>query len=341
MKFSVAMCTYNGAAHLREQLESIAAQTRAPDELVVCDDASRDETTEIVREFSARASFPVRLQVNATNVGTTKNFEQAIRLCAGDLVALSDQDDVWEASKLARFEAVFAASPDVGLVFSDAELVSEDLQPLGCRLWERVGFDEGKRKLITRGRAVEVLLLGWLVTGATMALRARDRELALPIPTDLPMIHDGWLALMAATVARVAFIEEPLVKYRQHARQQIGAPEKKSAGDSDAGLDAHAVRVALRRANPYAEQMAIIAAVRRRLETQGAYFDASRALSTLDSLAAHLDARARLPRSLLARALWVLRELLTLRYHRHSKGIRSAAKDLLARGARGDAPASL
>jgi hypothetical protein len=333
MKFSVAMCTYNGAAYLREQLESIAAQTRTPDELVVCDDDSRDATAQIIREFAARAPFPVRLHINARNVGSTKNFEQAIRLCAGDLIALSDQDDVWEASKLARLEAIFAASPGVGLVFSDAALVSESLQPLGSRVWESVGFDRGKRKLVAQGRVLEVLLPGWTVTGATMALRARFRELALPIPTDLPLLHDGWIALMVATVTCVSCVEEPLVKYRQHVRQQVGAPEKRSAGETNAGLSARAMRDALRSANPYAPQMEIISAVRHRLATQGAGFDTTRTRSMLDSISAHLNARASLPQGMRARAPLVLRELLTLRYHRHSKGVRSAAKDLLARGA--------
>jgi glycosyltransferase involved in cell wall biosynthesis len=332
MKFSVAMCTYNGAAYLREQLESIAAQTRSPDELVVCDDDSRDATVPLIREFAARAPFPVRLHVNARNVGSTKNFEQAIRLCAGDLIALSDQDDVWETAKLARLEAIFAASPDVGLVFSDAALVSESLQPLGCRVWESVGFDKGKRKLIVQGRALEVLLPGWTVMGATMALRAKFRELALPIPTALPIIHDGWIALMVATVARVSFVEEPLVKYRQHARQQVGVPDNKLSSETDAGLSARAMREALRSVNPYAPQMEIISAVRQRLATQGAGFDTTRARTTLDSISAHLNARASLPKGMLARAHLVLRELLTLRYHRHSKGVRSAAKDLFMRG---------
>src|ERR687885_1327551 len=101
MKVSVAMCTYNGAAFLREQLQSLAAQARTPDELVVCDDASADATVRVVREFAAAAPFPVRLTVNERNLGSTKNFERAISLCAGDLVALSDQDDLWLPAKLA------------------------------------------------------------------------------------------------------------------------------------------------------------------------------------------------------------------------------------------------
>ena len=93
--FSVAMCTYNGARFLGAQLASVAAQARAPDELVVCDDRSTDETARVVEEFAAAAPFRVRLHVNERNLGTTRNFERAVSLCEGDLIALSDQDDVW------------------------------------------------------------------------------------------------------------------------------------------------------------------------------------------------------------------------------------------------------
>ena len=80
MKLSVAMCTYNGARYLQEQLESIAAQTRLPDELVVCDDCSSDGTRAILEEFKARVTFPVRLYFNEQNLRVWKNFEKAISL---------------------------------------------------------------------------------------------------------------------------------------------------------------------------------------------------------------------------------------------------------------------
>src|SRR5947208_14214106 len=101
---SVAMCTYNGERFLKEQLESLAAQTRQPDELVVCDDRSTDSTPHIVEAFARAAPFPVRLEVNDRCLGSTKNFEHAILRCTGALIALSDQDDVWHPEKLALQE---------------------------------------------------------------------------------------------------------------------------------------------------------------------------------------------------------------------------------------------
>src|ERR1700759_3102252 len=106
--FSVAMCPYNGARFVGEQLESIAAQTLAPSELVVCDDRSTDATVRLVESFPARGPFSVRLGVTEHTLGSKKIFERAVSLCRGELIALSDQDDVWLPGKLARLAAEFA-----------------------------------------------------------------------------------------------------------------------------------------------------------------------------------------------------------------------------------------
>src|SRR4029078_1399724 len=134
VRISVAMCTYNGAEFLPAQLESIFGQTRRPYEIVICDDVSTDETISLIPDT-------VVLHRNEENLGTVKNFEKAIGLCTGDVIALSDQDDVWRPDKLALIEGAFQKTPNAGLVFSDAEIVDEDLDPLGRRMWDEVGFD--------------------------------------------------------------------------------------------------------------------------------------------------------------------------------------------------------
>jgi glycosyltransferase involved in cell wall biosynthesis len=329
MKISVAMCTYDGARYLREQLDSIATQTRRPDELVVCDDASVDATREIVTSFAATAPFPVRLQVNEQNLGSTRNFDHAIRLCEGDIIALADQDDVWLPEKLRRIEYCLLRNPKVGLVFTDAEVVNEDLQPLGYGLWESVGFDSTHRQLVRSGRVLDVLLPGWTVTGATMAFRADFKGLVREIPTDLALIHDGWIALMIASVADVSFIEEPLIKYRQHARQQIGARERK-ADLGTAGFDR--VKNAMQRTNSYQEMIKIGTQAERRLLEHRDVYKADAALSRLAARLTHLRMRAKLPEHSLPRFTSVFRELLTGRYHLYSRGFFSAAKDLRYKG---------
>jgi glycosyltransferase involved in cell wall biosynthesis len=337
MKFSVAMCTYAGARFVGAQLESIAAQTRPPDELVVCDDRSPDETARLVEEFAARSAFPVRLHVNERNLGSTKNFERAVSLCAGDLVALCDQDDVWLPGKLARLEEEFRRRPRAALVFSDAEVTDESGRPTGRGLWESVGVRSAELGRLGAGKGLGDLLSGATVTGATAALRADLRRLALPVPEGLPLIHDAWIALLAACAGEVVAVEERLVLYRRHAGQQVGPLGRKGAAGGLGALASGGAAGALARANPYEQTLAVARAVRERLlERRGAGFDGgldtARALAELGSRITHLEARRGLPRARLLRAWPVLRELVTLRYGRYSNGVASAAKDLLTRG---------
>lgn len=223
MKLSIAMCTYNGAAYLPEQLESIAAQTRPPNELVVCDDASSDRRTlEIVKAFARDASFRVRLFVNQRNLGSKQNFAQAIRRCRGEIIFLCDQDDVWNKDKLFRIEHVFRSAPDVGLVFTDAEVVDENLKAIAPSLWQWEDHGGELNELLKQSQVFQALLRRNFVTGATVAFRSNLKRFVLPIPDNISLQHDGWIALVAAAVGRVTFLNEPLIRYRQHPGQQIG-----------------------------------------------------------------------------------------------------------------------
>src|SRR6266481_3811519 len=221
MKISVASCTFNGEKYLLEQLESISAQTRPPDEVVICDDRSSDKTVEIIGSFAKDAAVPVRVEINERTLGSTLNFEQAIRLCSGDVIVLSDQDDIWLPEKLEQLEGIFARDPSVGLVFTDAELVDKDLKSLNRNLWELTLSKEDRRAMVD-GRAFEVLAQRHVVTGATMAFRSSFVDLILPIPVNSAFVHDAWIALVISAAAKVVALPERLIKYRQHAEQQLG-----------------------------------------------------------------------------------------------------------------------
>ena len=328
MKISIAMCTYNGAAFLPAQLQTIMAQSRPPDEIVICDDASTDNTRTLLEDFAAKSSIPVTLHFNEQNLGSIKNFERAITLCTGDVIALSDQDDVWRNDKLERFETVLNSSPTAGLVFSDADVVDENLKPLNRRMWDEVGFDIHKRKLVQMGRALEVLITGWTVTGATMAFRSRFVKLSLPIPDEIAMIHDGWIALTIAAVGDVVALEDPLVHYRQHARQQIGAPARKEAAPGLRGTQG--IETAFHRRNSSAELHKILETLEARLLAHANEFDTRKALAFVSDYTFHLTVRANLPQRRLNRVPSILRELLSLRYHEYANGFKSAAKDLVS-----------
>lgn len=224
MRISIALCTYNGAQFLPEQLESIACQTRLPDELVVCDDVSTDDTLAIVQAFAQRAPFPVIIEHNPHNLGSTRNFEKAIRLCGGDIIALADQDDYWLPEKLALLEQALGQHPEAGLVFSDAEVVDRNLQPLHRTMWQHVTLDAEKKRRIQTDQAFSMLLKRRYVTGAAMAFRAAYRDRVLPISPR--WVHDSWISINIAAHARFALVDRPTILYRQHADNQIGATAK-------------------------------------------------------------------------------------------------------------------
>jgi glycosyltransferase involved in cell wall biosynthesis len=330
LRLSVALCTYNGERFLREQLDSIAAQTRLPDELVVGDDGSTDGTRQLVESFAAAAPFPVRLHVNEANVGSARNFGNAVKLCEGDVIALCDQDDVWLPEKLRRLEEVFATDDKVGLVFSDALVVGEDLSPTGRKLWDWT-FAPAVQREVQRD-AFRALLRRNVVTGATMAFRARLKPLALPVPDDLNMIHDGWIALVAAAVSRVVPLAEPLVEYRQHGGQQLGVASASGLNGSGARFafdDSPAGRAAyyageVRKVERLADRLRQAAAAEGRRPAR-----LEERVETLEEVAAHYRVRGDTQASRFARLPAVLRELLTMRYHRYSNGLSSAALDLI------------
>ena len=328
MRISVAMCTYNGADFLLAQLESILAQSRKPDQIVVCDDGSTDETRALLQKFEKASPDVILLRFNKKNLGSIKNFEQAIGLCNGDVIALSDQDDVWRPDKLQLIEDRFKKQ-STGLVFSDAELVEENLTPLNRRMWNEVGFDEHKKKLLRSGRALEVLVTGWTVTGATMAFRAGFKNICLPVPDGIAMIHDGWIALTIAAVADVVALDEPLIQYRQHARQQIGAPERVEQGPEPRGLQK--LETAFKRRNSSADLYQILERLEERLVAFTGFYDTQKALTFVGNYSFHLNVRANLSqRRRLNRVPSILRELLSLRYHEYANGFKSAAKDLVS-----------
>lgn len=316
-RLCVAMCVYQGEAYLEEQLASIATQTRRPNSMVIVDDRSADATPAIARSFAARAGFPVRVVENEVNLGFIRNFERAIGQADGDVIVLSDQDDVWHESRLERLADAFARTPEAALVFSDAELVDAALRPLSHRLSEAVGFTPALQRRVREGEGFEVLLRGNVVTGATMAFRSRYRELVLPLIDEVE--HDAWIALILSAVAPVVFIPDALLRYRQHGGNQIGA---RRLGLGDRIERARGLRVA-----GFLRQRARDVEALKRL--QGVPLRAGRR-EMLKEAIRHLDARSSLPELRSHRVLPVLREVASGRYGRMSRGLTSALRDLLA-----------
>lgn len=220
---SVALCTFNGAEYVEEQLRSIVGQTARPGEIVVSDDGSVDGTAPLVRGLLEASGISYRVIENAKALGVTKNFEQAVLAATGDIVVLCDQDDIWHPQRLERALAAFDARPDLTLFFSDARMVDAAGTPLGYSLFDALEISAVDRQAIHTDNAFSTLLRRNVATGATMAFRRSLLEVAAPFPVE--WVHDEWLTVLAAAVGQVDLLEEPLIDYRQHGGNQIGARE--------------------------------------------------------------------------------------------------------------------
>jgi glycosyltransferase involved in cell wall biosynthesis len=205
------MGTFNGARFLAEQLDSILAQSRLPDELVVCDDRSSDRTPEILGRFAQSAPFAVRIHRNESQLGWFANFLQASSKCGGDLIAFSDQDDIWLPEKLARCEAILASADGPSLVMHAAKVVDEKLNPTGT-LHPNI-----RQQQRLRPRDYPTFVGG---PGFAMCFERRLldylREPPLPPATALEYGHDTLLVLLAGADNGLFLLDQPLALYRRH-----------------------------------------------------------------------------------------------------------------------------
>ncbi len=316
------MCTFNGARFVADQLRSIAGQTRRVDEVVVCDDGSTDGTTDAVDRFAADHALPVRLVRNGRRLGVTKNFEQAIGLCTGDVVLLSDQDDVWHPEKVATLSDRLAAGP--ALAFSNAEVVDAGLSPAGYRLWDSVWFDADEQDRVRRGDAVPVLLRHAVAAGSTLAFRAEYNALLLPIP-DLPHSHDIWVTLLLACVGRIDPVDRDLIRYRLHSANTVGLRRHGLLGQ--VRMARHQVRT-----GTFAFLADLCAAAHDRLTAHQRRWPVPAAL--LELLRAKVDhsrCRHDMPRPWLRRLGVVGREVRRGNYVKYSYGYKSVLQDLFLR----------
>ncbi len=213
IRLSIALCTYNGERFLQEQLDSIAAQTRLPDEVVVCDDGSRDSSVEIVRRWSAEVPFPVHLEINETNLGFAANFQKAMSRCVGDIVLPSDQDDVWRLDKLEKMEAAFAKRPDAALVYSNAKVVDENRTVLVDDFAEYV--KPWRRYCISR-YVTPFWNANPMDAGCCSAIRREALDRILPIPDG--WYHDMWIYAVGPLFGATITLDEPLIEHRTHGK---------------------------------------------------------------------------------------------------------------------------
>jgi glycosyltransferase involved in cell wall biosynthesis len=198
-KVSVVIATYNGEAHLKDQLTSIFTQLPANSEVIISDNGSTDNTIKIISDFDHPA---VKLFVNNEKKGVTKNFENALRNASGDIIFLSDQDDVWLPNKI---EVCMEVLQTFDTVVSNCTVVDENLEVIIPSMF---GIQKSEPGIIRNFISNNYM-------GSCMAFKKSVLELALPFPSKIPM-HDIWLGFVSELFFKSAFIEDRLILYRRH-----------------------------------------------------------------------------------------------------------------------------
>jgi len=313
---SIAMTTYNGERFLKEQLDSFLWQTRLPDELVVCDDGSTDRTLEILENFARTAPFPVKIFRNPQRLGFSKNFEKAINLCQGELIFLSDQDDIWMPNKIVEIEKVFIKYPFAGVVFSDAFLVNENLIPTNKSLFDHYGINIEKIINISPGKFIKKYNITNAIIGAVIAIKSEIREIIFPIPSNWS--HDGWITFAGGLVAHVFLLPIKLIKYRRHANQLYGISAKliEQYNKSKKVERDYYIRESLKWENTLNHKVfknIILDEFIKEIITQ---------------ISIHLKTRGSLPENKFQRLPIILREVKYRRYQKYSNGWKSIIKDV-------------
>lgn len=210
---SIALCTYNGEAYLREQLDSIVNQSYPAIELIAVDDCSSDNTLKILEEYATEYPF-IQVFENPENLGYIRNFEKALGLCNGDFIALSDQDDIWDLKKI---EKQVKTIGNHLLIYHDSEFVDQNGQSLHRKMSDIMN--------LYRGDQPEAFLFFNCISGHSVLMKKELRDELLPFPN--AYFHDWWMGYVATNLGSIDFISECLVKYRQHQKADTNILKRK------------------------------------------------------------------------------------------------------------------
>jgi glycosyltransferase involved in cell wall biosynthesis len=200
MKVSVCMATFNGAQYIAEQINSILSQLGSNDELIVSDDSSTDNTIEILKSID---DHRLLIYLNNRFRDPIKNFQNALKYATGDVIFLSDQDDVWMDGKYTIMSQLLK---QYDLIVSDSKVVDENLNLLSPSFFTFFGSGKGLLKNIIRSSYY----------GSCMAFKKTVLDAALPFPDTKEIGHDLWIGLVAELTGKVLFYDKPLLLYRRH-----------------------------------------------------------------------------------------------------------------------------
>lgn len=217
----ILLATYQGSLYLSDQINSFLSQTHPHFHLWVRDDGSSDETRSLLEGFSQKHTDKITLLPTGPRLGIRGNFSELMKASKASYAMFSDQDDVWLSHKLEislkslkELEKVYGKNTPL-LVHTDLKVVRSDLSPLAESFWSYSKLEPDKDQL-------NRLLIQNVVTGCTMLMNRPLLELAQPIP-DEAIMHDWWIALVAAAFGQVSYVTTPTILYRQHGNNDTGA----------------------------------------------------------------------------------------------------------------------
>lgn len=209
-RVSIAMATYNGERHVGEQLESLAAQTVLPWELVVTDDGSSDRTLEIIEKFARTAPFPVRMFKNPERLGYGDNFLKAAAICSGSQIAFCDQDDVWNVKKLERSIALFA---DSGVIMTSHNALVIDQNG---KLKTGRTFEYRRRRRIFVEKRYWAGYSGFTLMFRRIGLMEHILANETRVSRNFRIDHDEIVSFVSMVTGKIGLSREHLVSYRRH-----------------------------------------------------------------------------------------------------------------------------
>lgn len=217
----ILLATYNGEKYLKPQLDSILSQSYSNFRLLISDDGSTDKTKSILKEYSKKDNRIV-LFFQKENLGIIKNFEFLLKKVEAKYYMFSDQDDIWKENKIEKSIKTLEET-ESDLVYSDLEVVDENLKVIYESYWKLKGI----YKKIKKYNNFKSLYLNNFVTGCTILSKKDLINKFLPLPkASKYVLHDYWIPLILSQTGKITYIEEPLIKYRQHKNNKIGSKKR-------------------------------------------------------------------------------------------------------------------
>lgn len=218
----ILMATYNGQNYLEEQINSILNQSHQNIRLLICDDHSSDETVKVIDKYVTKYPEKIVKIVSPKNLGAKGNFSFLMEHAKADYIMFSDQDDIWKTEKVAktldemkRLEKVHGKDIPL-LVHTDLVVVDQNCAVLGHSFWKYSNLNAPAFHTLNR------FLMQNVVTGCTMMMNNRLCLLSVPVPQE-SLMHDWWIALVAAQFGKIGLVTEPTLLYRQHGKNTLGA----------------------------------------------------------------------------------------------------------------------